>query len=96
AYDMMAEPWKTPELMQVRYLSSDPVQFFVRSLNESLDENYAFLKQHGYAYTIIGADCVAKSELNQTLLNTRLQEMLNSSRYTLVKNTPAEFLFRVN
>ncbi len=89
-YDMLTKPWLNEELS---YALENP--YFLTSLNKTLENNYDFLKENDFDYVTLGASCVAKFKVDVNLLNVRLQEMLNSTKFKLVKNTKSEFLFQV-
>ena len=95
-YDMLSKPWETKELVDRTYLSSDPDHFFKTSLNQSLEENYNFLKKYGYNYTVLGVDCIIKLKVNETKLINRVNEMTESDKFTLVQSTSSELLFKIN
>jgi hypothetical protein len=68
------------------------------TLNQTLDENYDLLSRNGIEYTTIGMNCYVKLQkgYTQELVMNRLNEMINSSKFTMVKSTQSEALFRVN
>jgi len=90
-YDMLSKSWLNKELDSMR-----DDAYLWRALNESLEDNYIFLKRNNFDYVTIGASCVAKFQMDIGLVNNRIQEMANSTKFSLVKNTPTEFLFKVD
>lgn len=94
-YDMVNKPWSDQRLADKVYLENAPERYFLSSLNQTLENNYEFLKELNYEYTILGADCIAKFKVNESLLVQRIMEMQNSTKFQLVQNTQSEFLFRV-
>jgi len=82
--DMMGEPWnhKIKEYKKI-------------SINDSLAENYKFLKEHQYEYIIIDGSCLKNFGANQT--NYKLQEI--SKNMTHFKPTDLSndefFVFKV-
>ncbi len=90
-YDMLSKPWLSEELD-----SESREAYYIHALNKSLEDNYNFLKRNDFDYVTLGASCVAKFKADVELLNNRLQEMMNSTKFSLVKNTKTEFLFKVD
>jgi hypothetical protein len=90
-YDMLSKPWLSEELDELGENA-----YYRTALNNSLDDNYDFLKRNGFDYVILGASCIAKFKVDQNLLLARLNEMANSTMFSIVKSTNAEFLFKVN
>ena len=95
-YDMLTKPWKNEQLNDGELKEKNLTQFYKESLKQTLQENYKFLKENNYEYTILGADCIAKMKANITQVENKIKEMLDSPKFTLVKNTKTEFLFKVN
>lgn len=95
-YDMNSVPWTSRDLSEKPYMPDDPAPFYKISLDQTMEENYDFLKKHNFEYTVLGVDCVAKIQANGTLLDKRAQEMMNSSKFSVVQNTATEILFRVH
>ena len=89
-YDMNPEVWNDKELA---HYGGNP--YYRSSLNKTLEDNYNFLKRHNLDYVVLGASCIAKSNVDINQLNKRIQEMINSSNFSLIRNTESEFLFRV-
>jgi hypothetical protein len=87
---MLSKPWLSKEL------GEDKDSYFTTSLNKSLEDNYDFLKRNNFEYAVLGASCVIKFKADSQLVSNRIQEMANSDKFKLVKNTDTEFLFRVN
>ena len=95
-YDMLTKPWKNEQLNDGELKEKNLTQFYKESLKQTLQENYKFLKENNYEYTILGADCIAKMKANITQVENKIKQMLDSPKFTLVKNTKTEFLFKVN
>ncbi|MBD3249366.1 hypothetical protein GF336_04950 [Candidatus Woesearchaeota archaeon] len=89
-YDMISPLWSDPEL---NHKSENA--YITSSLNNSLENNYNFLKKHNFEYTSIGVSCVAKFKSDQKLVNDKLQAIANDTRFNLVYNTESEFLFKI-
>ena len=89
-YDMNPEVWNDKELA---HYGGNP--YYGSSLNKTLEDNYNFLKRYNLDYVVLGASCIAKSNVDINQLNKRIQEMINSPNFSLIKNTESEFLFRV-
>ncbi len=93
-YDMYAEPWETRDLYS-DYRYDDRERFYERSLEEPLEESHSFLVEHGYEYTAIGLDCVARMDHDPELLEAKIQEMLESPQFQLIDNRETQYLFRI-
>ena len=89
-YDMLSKPWLSEELYE-----KNANAYYTTALNKSLADNYEFLKRNNFDYVTIGASCIAKFKADAGLVNQRVQEMIDSSDFQIVKNTKTEFLFRV-
>ncbi len=65
------------------------------ALEDSLENNYRFLKRYGYQYLIIDTGCIVQFGENKT--NTKLQEIIHSKNFKLEKwaSNHGFFLFRV-
>jgi len=46
-------------------------------------------------YVVLGASCIVKMKINQTLLENRVNEMTSSNKFKLIHNTNTELLFEV-
>jgi len=88
-YDMNPKAWDG-ELAQYAY---NP--YYTHSLNESLEDNYIFLVKNDMNYVVLGASCIVKMKINQTLLENRVNEMTSSNKFKLIHNTNTELLFEV-
>ncbi len=98
-YDMLSLPWKTQSLADDDVFVSNnesDMPFYKVSLSNSLEQNYNFLKSQSYNYTIIGVDCVKRMNADAELVEARVREMLSSEKFTLIKATDSEFLFKIN
>lgn len=89
-YDMIAPAWSGGDLNQ----KSDEAYYYT-SLNETIDDNYALLTRYGMDYVSIGASCIAKRDIEPAIVNDRLNQYMNDSRFALIYNTESEFLFKV-
>jgi hypothetical protein len=97
-YDMNADQFLNKEFNPL-YDHERKLKWYYRlSLNKTLEENYDLLSGNGIEYTTIGMNCYAKLQkgYTQELVITRLNEMMNSTKFTMVKSTQSEALFRVN
>ena len=86
-YDMLTKPWSFDDLTKR--------EFYLNSLNQTLETNYQFLKSNGYEYTILGMDCVAKYNVDGNLLTIRINEMMDSDQFELIRSTKTEYLFKI-
>ncbi|RLJ00924.1 MAG: hypothetical protein DRP06_00790 [Candidatus Aenigmatarchaeota archaeon] len=65
------------------------------ALNDTINNNYNFLKKHEYSYLIVDGGCVKDFGVNQT--NLRLQEMFSSEKFRLEEkfSNKGFFLFKI-
>lgn len=97
-YDMIAPAWESEQMASRReFVPSKTGAYYRNAVNSSLESNYNFLKENKIDYVVIGASCIAKfqKKIDAGLVNARLQEMINSTQFLLVRNAETEFLFRV-
>ena len=88
-YDMLSKPWSNEEVCE------SATSYYHISLNKTVEDNYNFLKRNNFSYVVIGASCIAKYNVNPELVNIRIQEFINSTKFKLIKNTETEYLFKV-
>jgi len=88
-YDMLSKPWLDEELQE------HEGGYFITALNQSIEDNYNFLKRNQFQYVTIGASCIAKMKKSPEVVQKRIQEMMNSTQFEIVKATKSEYLFEV-
>jgi hypothetical protein len=97
-YDMNPNQFTNKEFNPL-YDHNRKLNWYYRlSLNQTLEENYDLLSRNGIDYTTIGLNCFYKLQkgYTQELVVNRINEMMNSTQFTMVKSTQSEALFKVN
>ena len=97
-YDTSVEPILDPEIKS-RW-GTETESYYTVALDETVDQNYEFMKRKGIEYVALGASCVfwapvAEQQEYGQKLQTRLNEMAEYPNFILVHNTESEALFRV-
>ncbi len=72
----------------------DVYDFRKNDFNKTAVEINSFLREKGYEYTIFDSRCLTIYDANQT--NTKIQELVNSNRFLVTKQTAGTIILKVN